>query len=81
MAQKHASSDEKVGKTGERGENSAPHAVLWFPTVVLNLEVEMTLPKEGVEWLAVSVMSSQATCLDFEVNFSRPARISTDVSI
>ncbi|KAH9900494.1 thioesterase family protein [Xylariomycetidae sp. FL2044] len=35
----------------------APHAVLWFPTVVLNLEVKAPLPEEGAEWLAVRVTS------------------------
>ncbi|KAH9983654.1 thioesterase family protein [Xylariaceae sp. FL0662B] len=45
----------RAGKTG----GDAPHAVLWFPTVVMNLEVKTPLPEEGVEWLAVRVTSKQ----------------------
>ncbi|KAJ5267414.1 thioesterase family protein [Penicillium angulare] len=32
---------------------------MWFPTVVMNMEVKMTLPDEGIEWLAVRVSSKQ----------------------
>lgn len=32
---------------------------MWFPTVVLNLEVKKLLPEKGVEWLGVRVMSKQ----------------------
>lgn len=32
---------------------------MWFPTVVMNLEVKKVLPEEGVEWLAVRVTSKQ----------------------
>lgn len=34
-------------------------ASMWFPTVVMNMEVKMPLPEEGVEWLAVRVTSKQ----------------------
>lgn len=40
--------------TEDRGRAS-----LWFPTVVLNLEVKSSLPKEGVEWLAMRLASKQ----------------------
>ncbi|KAG8158192.1 hypothetical protein KVR01_011953 [Diaporthe batatas] len=32
-------------------------AELWFPTVVLNLEVKTALPEEGLDWFAVRVQS------------------------
>ncbi|KAK5992614.1 Thioesterase-like protein TwmA [Cladobotryum mycophilum] len=34
-------------------------AALWFPTVVMNLDMKSALPEEGVEWLAVRVTSKQ----------------------
>lgn len=39
---------------GARGRAS-----LWFPTVVMNLEVKMALPEDGVEWLASRITSKQ----------------------
>ncbi|PQE25374.1 thioesterase family protein [Rutstroemia sp. NJR-2017a BBW] len=51
--QKQAGSKAKgQGGTEER-------ASLWFPTLVMNLEVKMALPEEGVEWLAVRVTAKQ----------------------
>lgn len=32
---------------------------MWFPTIVMNLEVKKALPEEGVEWLAVRATSKQ----------------------
>lgn len=32
---------------------------MWFPTLVLDLEMKNELPEEGVEWLCMSVMSKQ----------------------
>ncbi|KAI1372089.1 thioesterase family protein [Hypoxylon crocopeplum] len=40
-------------------EKDRQRATLWFPTVVMNLEVKAMLPEEGVEWLAVRVTSKQ----------------------
>lgn len=52
-----AAAKEKRGK----GEEPPPpqRATLWFPTVVMNLEMKKALPPEGVEWLAVRVSSKQ----------------------
>jgi hypothetical protein len=40
-------------------EGQKQRASMWFPTVVMNMEVKMPLPEEGVEWLAVRVTSKQ----------------------
>ncbi|KAI1467233.1 thioesterase family protein [Daldinia caldariorum] len=32
---------------------------LWFPTVVMNLEMKTPLPEDGVDWLAVRITSKQ----------------------
>lgn len=32
---------------------------MWFPTVLMNLEIKTELPKEGVEWVAMRVTSKQ----------------------
>lgn len=32
---------------------------LWFPTIVMNMEVKKLLPKEGVQWVHVQVTSKQ----------------------
>ncbi|KAI0439235.1 thioesterase family protein [Xylaria telfairii] len=58
-ARDQALSDKRAGKKKEGGESGVLHSVLWFPTVVLNLEVKKALPEEGAEWLALSVMSKQ----------------------
>lgn len=49
-----AGGDAKVEETHQRNEQRAG---LWFPTVVMNLEVKTALPEEGLEWLAVRVQS------------------------
>ncbi|KAL9619768.1 MAG: hypothetical protein Q9160_005604 [Pyrenula sp. 1 TL-2023] len=46
---------EKKKTTGEADQRPG----LWFPTVLMNLEVKKALPEEGVEWLAVRVTSKQ----------------------
>lgn len=53
-----SASDDKKEDRDEEGQEEA-RASLWFPTVVMNLEVKMALPEEGVEWLAVRVTSKQ----------------------
>ncbi|KAJ5291445.1 thioesterase family protein [Penicillium angulare] len=40
------------GKDHQRDE-------MWFPTVVMNMEMKTTLPDDGIEWLAVRVLSKQ----------------------
>ena len=44
-------------ETETKGEDQSQdqRAGLWFPTVVMNLEVKKALPDEGVEWLVVRV--------------------------
>ncbi|KAF2433328.1 hypothetical protein EJ08DRAFT_686384 [Tothia fuscella] len=51
-------------KTGEKS-----WAKFWYPTVVLNLDVKKSLPKEGVDWLFVRTQSKliQRGRLDLEV--------------
>ncbi|KAI2618394.1 thioesterase family protein [Hypoxylon sp. NC1633] len=46
-------------RKGEQREKSQERATMWFPTVVMNLEVKTVLPEEGVEWLAVRITSKQ----------------------
>jgi hypothetical protein len=43
----------------EKEGGSDDRATLWFPTVVLNLEVKKKLPEDGTEWLAMRVTSKQ----------------------
>lgn len=43
---------------------------MWFPTVVMNLEVKMALPEAGVEWLAVRVTSKQIKDGKFDLDIS-----------
>ncbi|XXG97295.1 hypothetical protein Hte_003591 [Hypoxylon texense] len=52
------SSDGKEEDRDEEGQVEA-RTSLWFPTVVMNLEVKKALPEGGVEWLAVRVTSKQ----------------------
>jgi hypothetical protein len=40
-------------------DQSDQQLVKWLPTIVMNLEVKTALPDEGVEWLAVRVVSRQ----------------------
>lgn len=46
--------DAKVQDAHRRHEQRSG---LWFPTIVLNLEVKTTIPEEGLEWFAVRVQS------------------------
>lgn len=34
-------------------------AKFWYPTLVLNLDIKKSLPKEGIEWLFVRVYTKQ----------------------
>ncbi|TGJ82978.1 hypothetical protein E0Z10_g5806 [Xylaria hypoxylon] len=56
-----SSGKNKTSKTNDRDEEGQIEArmSLWFPTVVMNLEVKAALPEEGVEWLNVRVTSKQ----------------------
>ncbi|KAI1204949.1 thioesterase family protein [Annulohypoxylon truncatum] len=55
-ASQKGSTDAKAEEVRERDQQ---RATLWFPTVVMNLEVKKLLPEEGAEWLAVRVTSKQ----------------------
>ncbi|KUI57255.1 hypothetical protein VP1G_04497 [Cytospora mali] len=46
--------DAKVKDAHQRNEQRAG---LWFPTIVMNLEMKTAIPEEGLEWLAVRVQS------------------------
>lgn len=46
---------QKQDAAAKKGEGDAPW--LWYPTLVLNLDIKKTLPAEGVEWLHVRVHS------------------------
>lgn len=50
--------DQKAEQSKDATEDRV-RASLWFPTVVLNLEIKASLPKEGVEWLAMRLASKQ----------------------
>lgn len=43
---------------------------MWFPTVVMNLEVKAALPEDGVDWLAVRVTSKQIRDGRFDLDIS-----------
>ncbi|KAI1367062.1 thioesterase family protein [Xylaria arbuscula] len=52
---------DKMSKAEDRDEDgqTEARASLWFPTVVMNLEVKAALPSQGAEWLNVRVTSKQ----------------------
>ncbi|KAG6034685.1 hypothetical protein E4U41_006449 [Claviceps citrina] len=58
-----------AGDADERARRRRVRNGLWFPTVVLNLEVKRLLPSEGVGWLNMSITSRQMTAgsMDIEV--------------
>lgn len=63
---------EDAATTAARAEvakKDKQRGAMWFPTVLMNLETKMALPKEGVEWLVVRVTSKQIKNgkLDLEV--------------
>lgn len=58
----------KKTKTDDGGEDDAPRASLWFPTVVMNMEAKTVLPEEGVEWLAVRVTTKQIKEGKFDID-------------
>ncbi|KAG6357473.1 hypothetical protein INS49_013350 [Diaporthe citri] len=64
---------EAAGDTPEGRDLKAKdenRAGMWFPTVVMNLEVKKALPEEGVEWLAVRVTSKQIKDGKFDLDVS-----------
>ncbi|ROW06241.1 hypothetical protein VPNG_08064 [Cytospora leucostoma] len=44
-------------KVEDAHQKHEQRAGLWFPTIVLNLEVKKAIPEEGLEWFAVRVQS------------------------
>lgn len=64
---------EAAGDTPEGRDVKAKdekRAGMWFPTVVMNLEVKMALPEEGVKWLALRVTSKQIKDGRFDLDIS-----------
>lgn len=59
---------DKDPRAEEMHRRSERRATLWFPTVVMNLEVKSALPDEGVEWLAVRVTSKQIKDGKFDID-------------
>ncbi len=51
--------DAPAEKTTAEKAPSEERASMWFPTVLMNLEMKTPLPEEGAEWLAVRVTSRQ----------------------
>ncbi|KAI3337159.1 thioesterase family protein [Xylariaceae sp. AK1471] len=43
----------------EQTRRDGQRVALWFPTLVMNLNMKMALPDEGVEWLVVRITSKQ----------------------
>ncbi|KAJ2984591.1 hypothetical protein NUW58_g5979 [Xylaria curta] len=43
----------------EQTRRDGQRVALWFPTLVMNLDMKMVLPSEGVEWLTVRITSKQ----------------------
>lgn len=73
VARLQAAREEEEEETTGRGGDSPKkdvRASLWFPTVVLNLEVKAALPEEGVEWLAMRVTSKQIKDGRFDLDVS-----------
>lgn len=65
--------EEVVAKTEQEKEIEAKgkqRGAMWFPTIVLNLEVKAVLPKSGVEWLAIRVSSKQIKDGRFDLEVS-----------
>ncbi|KAJ5273997.1 thioesterase family protein [Penicillium angulare] len=58
------SGDSDVKETREKDQQRSE---LWFPTVVMNMEVKTALPDEGVEWLAVRASSKQIKDGKFDI--------------
>ncbi|KAJ5083200.1 thioesterase family protein [Penicillium angulare] len=63
------SGDSDVKETREKDQQRAE---MWFPTVVMNMEVKTALPEEGVEWLAVRVSSKQIKDGKFDLEVLSP---------
>lgn len=51
-------SHEQAGRSEDAHEERG-RASLWFPTVVMNVEIKMALPAEGAEWLVMRMTSKQ----------------------
>lgn len=51
-----------------KAQGEDQRAGLWFPTVVMNIETKALLPDEGVEWLAVRLMSKQTKNGRFDID-------------
>ncbi|KAI0009682.1 thioesterase-like superfamily-domain-containing protein [Xylariaceae sp. FL0662B] len=43
-----------------KGEKDIPMPAMWYPTLVLNLDIKKALPPGGVEWLFVRVQAKSA---------------------
>lgn len=54
-----AAPEEAEATQGKKRQGNEQRATMWFPTMLMNLEVKMVLPEEGVEWLAMRVTSKQ----------------------
>ncbi|POS72542.1 hypothetical protein DHEL01_v209057 [Diaporthe helianthi] len=68
-----SSKGEAGGDTPEAKERKAQNeqrAAMWFPTVVMNLEMKTALPEDGLEWLAVRVTSKQIKIGKFDLDIS-----------
>ncbi|KAI0163280.1 thioesterase family protein [Pestalotiopsis sp. NC0098] len=57
LAKPSETDDSRKGQQKELQERNEERASLWFPTLVMNLEVKSPLLKEGTEWLAVRITS------------------------
>lgn len=44
-------------KAKDMHQRNEQRAGLWYPTIVMNLEVKTAIPEEGLEWVAVRVQS------------------------
>lgn len=59
---------ERTARREELQEQDRVRANMWFPTLVMNLEVKEVLPAEGVEWLSVRVTSRQIKNGKFDID-------------
>ncbi|KAI1121450.1 thioesterase family protein [Nemania abortiva] len=54
----------------EQARRDGERKTLWFPTLVMNLDMKMALPDEGVEWLAVRITSKQIKNAVFDLDIT-----------
>jgi len=55
----HLSEDNPYDVTSNGSQKKEKKRTMWYPTLLLNMDVKKSLPEEGVEWLFVRVEAKQ----------------------